>query len=270
MYNVVNKILSFVLLSVLTYSCGNSDKDLASRLSAEAEGELKAGQYENAIELLDSLDTTYPKEVDIRRSAMKFRAMAIEALTIKRITVVDDTLALLNRELERLGEQFEYVKNPGKGLGGDYTYKSIVKSKYDIIPRVNDEGYYTLSLKISNKSIDFRYIRFINGASSVITEPIKSDRLFKVENNEMTVLQQEDVEQAVEWLKCNEETSSYQLVGEKATVDRKLDKTLYSALVTTWDFARVKQAIRQYTIEREKLERKLLLCRDQLANLIDK
>ena len=60
------------------------------------------------------------------------------------------------------------------------------------------------------------------------------------------------------------------LVGTGKTIDGKLDETMVSAIVSTWRFASDKQAYRLTLIEREKLERKLQLCRDQLANVIDR
>ena len=86
----------------------------------------------------------------------------------------------------------------------------------------------------------------------------------------MTVLQQEDVTDAVKWLTDHMAANKYMLVGTGKTIDGKLDETMVSAIVSTWRFASDKQAYRLTLIEREKLERKLQLCRDQLANVIDR
>lgn len=269
MYSVVNKILCISCLALLLASCGNSNRDAALQLSQEAENEVKAGNYDEAIILLDTLDTRYASEVEVRRSAMKYRAMAVEGVTIRRINAVDDTLAQLKAKLEEFETQFEYVANPGKGLGGNYIAKTLVKGTYDILPRINNEGYFTISVKIS-KSIGFENITFVGKEGRVSTKNINSSRLVTVENSEMTVLQQEDVAQAMEWLSDNNGVDSYELVGSKSTVKQKLSPVMRQAIVETWRFAESKQAYRLALIEREKLERKLQLCRNQLANVIDR
>lgn len=270
MCNVANKLAAVLFIAAAISSCGNSDREAALKLSETAENELKAGDYQAAMTSLDTLDTRYASEVEVRRSAMKFRAMAVEGLTIRRIREVDDTLAVLKSQLDNFEAAFEYVANPGKGLGGNFVDKSILKVKSDILPRINDEGYFTLSVKISGRSIGFTHLTFIDGSQSVSTVPVAASRLVKVENSEMTVLQQEDVKDAIEWLESHQSTAKYELVGSKSTVSNKLSDTMAKAIVTTWRFASDKQAYRLALIEREKLERKLQLCRDQLANVIDR
>lgn len=270
MLNVASKICIVAISVASLISCGNSNKDQATHLSEAAEQEVKAGRYEGALMLLDTLDTKYASEVEVRRSAMKFRAMAVEGLTLRRITAVNDTLAYLKSLSDQLEQHFDYVENPGQGLGGNFITKSLLKSKSEILPRINDEGYFTLSVKIPGKSIGFKYITFSDGSQSVSTKPIAPTRLVTVENSEMTVLQQEDVQDAMEWLVMHPNANSYELVGAKSTLKFKLNDGIREAMVDTWRFAEAKQAYRLALIEREKLERRLQLCRDQLANVIDR
>lgn len=270
MYNAASKLLTAMFV-VAVASCGNSEKDQAMQLCTAAEHEVTSGNYQAAVTLLDTLDVRYASQVEVRRSAMKFRAMAVEGLTIRRISVVDDTLAVLKHNLDEAEPKFEYVANPGKNLGGNYVARSIAKLKNsDILPRVNDEGYFTLSVKIPGRSIGFTHLAFADGSQSASTEAIAASRLVKVENTEMTVLQQEDVAPALEWLIAHPSAPTYELVGSKTTIKNKFSENLREAMIETWLFAQNKQAYRLALIEREKLERKLQLCRDQLANVIDK
>lgn len=269
MYSAASKLVVAAIVALFSVSCGDGDHDAAIQLSDEAEKEVEAGNFETAVSLLDTLDTRYASEVEVRRSAMKFRAMAVEGLTIRRITVVDDTLARLKGELDSLGVLFEYVTNPGKNLGGNYVAKSIPRDAY-VLPRVNDEGYFTLSVTVKGQKIGFESLVFVDGESTASTRKIASARLVNVENSEMTVLQQEDVASAVEWLTDHPTAMTLQLVGSKKTISDRFADNLRQAIVETWRYAMTKQAYRQTLIEREKLERKLQLCRDQLANVIDR
>lgn len=270
MYNAASKLTAIIIAAACISSCGDSNKDAAMQLSTAAENEVKSGNYQAAVTLLDTLDTRYASQTEIRRSAMKFRAMAVEGLTLKRISAVDDTLACLKSTLDNYESRFDYVKNPGKGLGGNLIAKSIVKDNCDIIPRINDDGYFMLSVRIPGRSIGFSAVRFIDGNASVSTLPVDPSRLVKVESSEMTVLQQEDVADAMSWLTTHPATASYQLVGSKNTINQKLSERMCQAIIETWAYAADKQAYRLALIEREKLERKLKLCRDQLANVIDR
>lgn len=270
MYNAASKLTAIIIAAASFASCGDSNKDAAMQLSEAAENEVKSGNYQAAVTLLDTLDTRYASQTEVRRSAMKFRAMAVEGLTLKRISAVDDTLAVLKSKLDAYDKQFEYVANLGKNLGGNYIAKSIVKDKSDILPRINDDGYFTLSVRIPGRSIGFSSVRFTDGEASVATSPIDPSRLVKVEDTEMTVLQQEDVADAMKWLTLHPSAGSYQLVGAKSTIKQKLSSRLCQAIIETWAYASDKQAYRLALIEREKLERKLKLCRDQLANVIDR
>lgn len=270
MLNAASKICLATLTVVALASCGNSDKKAALQLSEAAEQEVKAGRYEGAMMLLDTLDSKYAAEVEVRRSAMKFRAMAVEGLTLRRISAVDDTLAYLKSELEGFDKEFEYVQNPGNGLGGNYVAKDLVKSKSEILPRINDEGYLTLSVKVDGKPIGFTHIVFLDGSQSAATTPVAETRIVKVENTEMTVLQQEDLNGVAGWLAVHPDTGEYELVGKTSSLKRKLTPQLQQAIVETWRFAEAKQAYRLALIEREKLERRLQLSRDQLANVIDR
>lgn len=270
MLNVASKICAVAISLATLLSCGNSNRDQATQLCEAAEQEVKAGRYEGAMMLLDTLDTKYASEVEVRRSAMKFRAMAVEGLTLRRITAVDDTLAYLKSISDQFDQRFDYVENPGKGLGGNYVAKSLVKGKPELLPRINDEGYFTLSVKVDGRPIGFSYITFSDGSESVSTVPVSSSRLVKVENTEMTVLQQEDLTEAAQWLVLHPDANAYELVGANSVLKRKLTPELRDAIVETWQFAEAKQAYRLSLIEREKLERRLQLCRDQLANVIDR
>lgn len=264
----VSKLMTAAALSLVMAACGG-EREAAEQLKAQAETEVKNGDYDKAMSLLDTLDTKYAKEVEVRRSAMKYRAMAVEGLTIRRIAAVDDTLALLTSETGQLQELFDYVPNPGKNLGGNLIAKKIVKSKQAIMPRINDEGYFVLAVKI-NRPIGFESLRLESNDSEATSKPIAPSRLVSVENSEMTVLQQEDVAQMMDWLASHPEAACYSLVGTKKTINEKMPAELREAMVETWHFAMEKQAYRQTLIEREKLERRLQLCRDQLANVIDR
>lgn len=271
-----NKFITLAAAGLLTLgaavsSCGGGERSAAEELCQKAESEVSSGDFTSAVATLDTLDARYPSQVEVRRSAMKFRAMAVEGLTLKRIQVVDDSLALLKSELDGYQNSFVYVENPGKNLGGNYIAKDLKQSKTtgatSVTPRINDDGYMTVSVRVDGRKIGIRSIAFGGKSGRAESQSLGADRSVTVEGSEMAVMQQEEVAALFDALASMTDADRFYIVGASKTVDGRLTDKEREAMVMTWDYARTMQAYRQALIEREKLERRLKVARDQIANL---
>lgn len=271
-----NKFITLTAAGLLTLgaavsSCGGGERSAAEELCQKAESEVSSGDFSAAVATLDTLDARYPSQVEVRRSAMKFRAMAVEGLTLKRIQVVDDSLALLKSELDGYQNSFAYVENPGKNLGGNYIAKDLKQSKTtgatSVTPRINDDGYMTVSVRVDGRKTGIRSIAFGGKSERAESQSIGADRSVTVEGSEMAVMQQEEVAALFDALASMTDADRFYIVGASKTVDGRLTAKEREAMVMTWDYARTMQAYRQALIEREKLERRLKVARDQIANL---
>lgn len=271
-----NKFITLAAAGLLTLgaavsSCGGGERSAAEELCQKAESEVSSGDFSAAVATLDTLDARYPSQVEVRRSAMKFRAMAVEGLTLKRIQVVDDSLALLKSELDGYQNSFVYVENPGKNLGGNYIAKDLKQSKTtgatSVTPRINDDGYMTVSVRVDGRKTGIRSIAFGGKSGRAESQSIGADRSVTVEGSEMAVMQQEEVAALFDALASMSDADRFYIIGDSKTVDGRLTAKEREAMVMTWDYARTMQAYRQALIEREKLERRLKVARDQIANL---
>ncbi len=271
-----NKFITLAAAGLLTLgaavsSCGGGERSAAEELCQKAESEVSSGDFTSAVATLDTLDARYPSQVEVRRSAMKFRAMAVEGLTLKRIQVVDDSLALLKSELDGYQNSFAYVENPGKNLGGNYIAKDLKQSKTtgatSVTPRINDDGYMTVSVRVDGRKTGIRSIAFGGKSERAESQSIGADRSVTVEGSEMAVMQQEEVAALFDALASMPDADHFYIIGASKTVDGRLTAKEREAMVMTWDYARTMQAYRQALIEREKLERRLKVARDQIANL---
>ena len=271
-----NKFITLAAAGLLTLgaavsSCVGGERSAAEELCQKAESEVSSGDFTSAVATLDTLDARYPSQVEVRRSAMKFRAMAVEGLTLKRIQVVDDSLALLKSELDGYQNSFAYVENPGKNLGGNYIAKDLKQSKTtgatSVTPRINDDGYMTVSVRVDGRKTGIRSIAFGGKSERAESQSIGADRSVTVEGSEMAVMQQEEVAALFDALASMTDADRFYIVGASKTVDGRLSAKEREAMVMTWDYARTMQAYRQALIEREKLERRLKVARDQIANL---
>lgn len=105
MFNAVNKLTLCALVAATLAACGSSgskDTESAAKLVADAENAIENHKYAEAIELLDTLQVRYPKEVEIQRKAMNVRPLAIEGLTISEMEQTDSLLAVASWQVDSL------------------------------------------------------------------------------------------------------------------------------------------------------------------------
>ena len=118
MFNAINKTLLALSLSALMLcSCGDKAKEGASQLYAESKAALEARNYQGAITLLDTLNTRYPDQTEIRRAALRLRASAMEGMATDSISAGDAALAQATINLDALRPNFRHVDS-SVGLDG--------------------------------------------------------------------------------------------------------------------------------------------------------
>ena len=127
-----------------TASCG-SDKEhkAAAALSAKADSLMKAGNFEAAIELYDSLNHAYPKEIDLRKASDAKRARAIEGLAQSQAPLLDRVIDSLNSVIAGLYPDFNREQS-SSALNAYAVHKSLAGQKTvgtaALQPRINIEG----------------------------------------------------------------------------------------------------------------------------------
>ena len=153
----MNKLYKFFLAALLLTGCTASDTDKANSLLEEARLALQDGQYDRARNLVDSLRSTYPKEFDVRRSALAF-ADSIELAQAKYGRQVADSVATFkNFELDDLKKDFTLEKQEKYQSKGYYVTNDYAgsKSSYTYFTEV-EEGGVLLAVSIS-RSAGIRY-----------------------------------------------------------------------------------------------------------------
>ena len=138
-------IALFTAAAVLaTASCG-SDKEhkAAAALSAKADSLMKAGNFEAAIELYDSLNHAYPKEIDLRKASDAKRARAIEGLAQSQAPLLDRAIDSLNSVIAGLYPDFNREQS-SSALNAYAVHKSLAGQKTvgtaALQPRINIDG----------------------------------------------------------------------------------------------------------------------------------
>lgn len=270
MFNAANKTIAALMIAAALVSCGENNKEKAQALLDEASSLVERGDYGAAIEVIDTLDTRYAKEIDVRKQGLLCRARAVEGLAKDSIIAADDMLTHSIEQMEAREKDFEHIKLPN-GLDGYFIAKSIYEknamNKTGIQPRVEDsEGYFQLAVNIHGRKIGFERVSVNNGGNVVTTVAVNPGRLVTVEGSELVVLTQEEATPLVEALKANPGIDEYKLCGAKNSITVKLMSKMRDAIINSYDYAMSIQANRLAQIKREKFERQLQMARDQIAN----
>lgn len=270
MFNAANKTIAALMIAAALVSCGENNKEKAQALLDEASSLVERGDYGAAIEVIDTLDTRYAKEIDVRKQGLLCRARAVEGLAKDSIIAADDMLTHSIEQMEAREKDFEHIELPN-GLDGYFIAKSIYEknamNKTGIQPRVEDsEGYFQLAVNIHGRKIGFERVSVNNGGNVVTTVAVNPGRLVTVEGSELVVLTQEEATPLVEALKANPGIDEYKLCGAKNSITVKLMSKMRDAIINSYDYAMSIQANRLAQIKREKFERQLQMARDQIAN----
>ena len=259
MLNAINKTLiaSVVAAACSLAACSDKELDGAMALYQAAETGIGEARYSEALATLDTLNARYPEQTQVRRDALRLRALAIQGLALDSISAGSEALAAATIDREARDPEFRHVDS-SVGLEGYFLPKGVdekVMMGTCIQPRVQ------------GRSIGLRAIEFVDGAESASSADISPARIIRVEGSESASFNPEELEGIGEWLLAHPGASKIVLKGSKSNASVKLDPKMRSQLVKCYEYSRALQAQRLASLKREKYERMLATARDQLANL---
>ena len=268
MFSAINKTLCAALLVGLA-ACGNADREGAVALLDESRSAVGSRNFVKAIELLDTINSRYRGQTEIRREALAVRAEAMEGIAMDSISAGDQALAEATLRVQSLEGRFRHVDS-NVGLDGYYLPKDAsdkVMTRTGIQPRVSDDGHFYIVANVQGRSIGLRAVRFADGGESTESASISPSRIIKVEGSEIASFTPEDLEGVGAWLQSHDGASKCTLLGSKGNIDVKITAELRRQLASCAAYSAALQARRLALVHREKYERMLATARDQLANL---
>lgn len=270
MFSAISKTtLAAVLLALSLASCGNKERESAAALYADSEQAIATGNYSGALVMLDTLNSRFPEQTQIRKDALRLRAMAMEGLATDSISAGSEALAVATLRVEELRPGFRHVDS-SVGLEGYFIPKDApekVMTTTGLQPRVSDKGFFYIVANVQGKAIGFSSLEFVAGALAISSSEISPARVVKVEGSESVSFNPEDLEGVGAWLVDNPGVNKAVLHGTKGSVTVKIDDKLRKQLVDCYLYSEALQAQRLASLKREKYERMLATARDQLANL---
>jgi len=272
MSNAVNKTVLALLAAASIASCSteNPQKKEAEQLLAQINNEYAAGNYTQALALMDTLDTRYHDQLEARREVTAIRPKAIEKATIERIAEADNLIAAATAEIDSLSPMMRHIS--GDDLDGYYVvaeaYDPTFINRNGIEPRVNDADFrYYVVAQSKSKKIGLNQVA-LNSTSEQVQTPVipeTSERVISLEGSEMASFLPEESDTLGRWA-AGHIVSGATLMGSKSHVAVKLSQKQAGAFATAWRFANAKQRLRSALILREKLDRQLQTARDHIAN----
>lgn len=273
MWNASKTMIAMALVALASCSGDDPDKKAAQELLDEITLDMEAGRAEHALELMDTLNTKYGSQIELRKQAMAMRPAAIEAVTIGRIQSADSIIAVSTLEIEALKDLFEHV--PGDDLEGYYIVKdakgNFLGAPAAVEPRVNDDNmmfYIVAQTRTRNGHISQVVLNTATEQCESEAIPAGSARVVDLEGSEMATFLPEEVDALGAWAAEHADQIKgamiYTASGHKAVA---LTPAQARAFGTAWKYANAKQRNRQARILREKLDRQLQMARDYAVNI---
>lgn len=272
MYNVVTKILLIVAIFFIA-SCADRDKKNAENLLIESEAAIISNNYSLAIVLLDSIETTYLAQVDVRRKAMHIRPKAIEGATMQNIEKNDSIIAILQAVYNSMSSNFETIND--KRLVEPYIVaKKANKSLFEttgIQARITTEGeFYVISSLVGNP-IKHTSVSLLCGGNEVTTATAAydGDRNYRSGNTEMITFISPECDTLGIFARANADKSITLRFNGNKSKSMKMSRDDINSFAITHEYASIISDLKSAFRRKEFLEQQLLLARDQIARTLD-
>lgn len=272
MYNVVTRI-ALIIATFFIVSCEDSDKKNAEKLLIESEAAIISNNYSLAIALLDSIETNYPAQVDVRRKAMHIRPKAIEGATILEIEKNDSIIAILQATYKHMSSNFETIND--KRLVEPYIVaKKANKSLFEttgIQARITTEGeFYVISSLVGN-SIKHTSVSLLTSGNEVTSASVAydGDRNYRSGNTEMITFISHECDTLGVYARANvDKLITLRFNGNKSK-NVKMSRDDINSFAITHEYASIISDLKSAIRRKEFLEQQLLLARDQIARTLD-
>lgn len=265
MLNAAIKILVVALCSVVI-SCGtqNSGRDEARQLLDQAKAECEAGNVTLSTALLDSLDKTYPRLIDIRRESLHVRAMIKERETVRQLEMTDSLAAVLSIRVDSLKNCLEWIANP---IEGYYISRGSSLPPTGIEARIAPDGVFYIVSSLSGHNINHTSIALRASDQEATSSSVSRDgERNRVENGTEYVHFVGEEADTLGAFATNHARQPLTLIFNGTTVySRPLTMGEQQHLITVYEYASGLRRLKVAALEHERLEKQLTTARSQVA-----
>ena len=167
-------LISLICISALS-SCDSNGEKPAAKLLEEAKECSNAGQFAEAMVLIDSLNKTYPGAVKARRESTALMPEIMEKATLAELSVADSMVAVLQLQGDSLKNGIEYVNNPIEGYYVGKEAKGIdPNSTAGLHGRLSPDGRFYI-IATSPKAVKSTSVSVSVNGLEAVTSTVKFD-----------------------------------------------------------------------------------------------
>ena len=284
MLNVRNRRLRNLCLALIlpfvVVSCGESQEEkMAKEMLAQATVCFNEGQYEQALEIVDTIPVMFPKQIKVRKAALDLKPAIIELATDQAINQCEQDIEKIQQEFLSAREKMQRIENPELVEG--YWLPSALKgsgfmSTTGIQPRVNDDGSFNIISEVNNAGnlhhSSFS-LRASNGDEAVSgSVPFDNELNYRINNSETVTYAEEKVDTVGKFAMSHYgekmQLTFHGEAGKSKSVT--LSGNEVSAIADAYNMATLQKKGKKLVAQKQLLERKLELARQQkLRNRTD-
>jgi len=264
MSHVLTKVS--LIAAVVLSSCGNREQKEAEAMYVLAETAAESGDYARSVQLIDSIDSLYGRQIDVRRKSMHLKAIVTEKQTLAEIETNEAEAVRLKLKGDSLQRMIEKVDNPiepyfvAKGL------KSVAGNN-GIEARMSPDGMFYMISSLKSPRVNHTYVSVSDGVSAAQTAAIaydgeRNDRSLGYEIIHYMMLECDSVGHFVA-THPGRLTLTYG--GGSKSYTTELPAQQAAAVATLYRSAVNIRDMRRNALERQRLDKQLELARSHAA-----
>lgn len=275
------KIFNFFLLllvpTLILPACSGSlfsgkseTEEKCEQLTAQIDSAINCGQYFEAIALIDSLNSSYPEEIHFRKGTLLSRARAMEGIIRDSIPLVEAEIARSQIAVDSLKNFFTAGNQQGvTAFAVDKSVKNISLASGNVLqPRLGDSlESWSISVGVRSTKPIKAVTLLCNGETLHIASSEINESVVQGQGYEMFSLNSTESGKIADFLRnSGEEGAKLMVMFERGDIGINISEAMKMAICRTSEFALEREKNRHAKVERELLERKLIVAQNQIAN----
>lgn len=267
---LITKILAGSALALCVSCSGSGNSGEARALLDGATGAFDNADYALATSLLDSLQKTFPGEIEIQREGMALRPKVIEQTTLLQISTNDSLMAADKIAADQLKPRLKWIKNP-RMIEGYWSasdgYDANFLNHTGLQARVSEIGEFYVVSSMNPSSLRHTSVALSNGASSVATPevPYDGESNYRISGSEVITFSPAQSDAIGQFALANIGKPLTLTFRGKGTKSVKLSATQVAGIADAYAYAVAVDRARRLNVERQRLEATLQLARNQIA-----
>lgn len=248
-------------------SCtGTTTSDRANELLQQAEACGKEGKYQEALNLLDSIDHAYPTEVDVRRRGMGLRPRMVEQLTNLQLQTADSIAAVSTYKLDSLSKGLKMVNNAVENYYVAASEGAGSSTSPGLHPRVAADGRFYI-IAASPRSVGATSVTVTATGESATTSTVGYDgeRNDRSSGTDVITFIEAECDEVGCFISQHRNEPITATFNGNSTATLTLSEAQRNAIANLYETASLIRERKKQELEKQRLTRLLDVARSQIA-----